>query len=190
MNMARGTTYRLGLKRRREGTTDYRRRTRYLVSGLPRLVVRRSNAHYFTHIVIPSESGDISVVSAHSRELSRDFGWKGHAASGASGYLTGYLCGKRALEAGIPEAILDVGLALPKAGSNLFAVLKGVIDAGLKVPCDERIFPSMERVRGDQLLEGEEDKGSTFRRKGIDLASLPKDFDSTIEKIGASKEES
>ena len=184
--MAKGTTYRVGFRRRREGKTDYRRRTRYLISGLPRLVVRKSNAHYFVHIAVPSDTGDMTVISAHSKELFKTFGWKGHEGCGTSGYLTGYLCGKRAVGAGIPKAILDAGLSIPRAGSNIFAVLRGAIDAGLKVPCDEGCFPEMGRIRGEVLAKAaEEDKGlARFRKKGLDVASLPKHFDETIEKIG------
>jgi large subunit ribosomal protein L18 len=155
--MAKGTTYRVGMKRRREGKTDYRRRTRYLLSGLPRLVVRRSNAHYFTHVIVPSDKGDMTLASAHSKELSSVFEWKGNGGRGTAGYLTGYLCAKRALSAGIEKAILDAGLCIPGAGSNTFAVLKGAVDAGLDVPCDEGIFPQMERIAGE---EGHEIRGT------------------------------
>jgi large subunit ribosomal protein L18 len=190
--MARSTTYRVGLRRRRQGKTDYRRRTRYLVSGLPRLVVRRSNAHYYVHILIPSEAGDLTVVSAHTKELSRAFGWKGHTGNGMSGYLVGYLCGKRALEAGIKEAILDTGLAVPKAGSNMYAVLKGAIDSGLTVPCDEGVLPTIERVRGDGVAEASKGKESPakYRKRDLNLSTLPEHFDETLGKIGASMEES
>ena len=39
---------------------------------------------------------------------------------------------------------------IPGAGSNTFAVLKGAVDAGLDIPCDEGIFPKMERIGGDE----------------------------------------
>lgn len=146
--MAKGTTYRVGMKRRREGKTDYRRRTRYLLSGLPRLVVRRSNAHYYAHVAVPSDMGDMTLASAHSKELT-SFDWNGNSGRGTAGYLTGYLCAKRTLHAGIGKAILDAGLTIPGAGSNTFAVLKGAVDAGLDVPCDEGIFPKMDRVKVD-----------------------------------------
>lgn len=182
--MAKGTTYRVGLRRRRDGRTDYRRRTRYLISGLPRLVVRRSNAHYFAHIIVSSENGDMTLISAHSKELARRFAWPGHGGNATSGYLTGYLCGKRALAAGISEAILDAGLSIPKAGSNIFAVLKGVVDAGLKVPCDEGIFPSMKKIRGEETIEaGGGEKSLRFRKKDLDVSALPRLLDETISKI-------
>jgi len=88
------------------------------------------------------------LASAHSKELS-SFKWDGNGGRGTAGYLTGYLCAKRAISAGIGKAILDAGLTIPGAGSNTFAVLKGAVDAGLEVPCDEGIFPKMERIKID-----------------------------------------
>ncbi len=180
--MASAKVYKVQLRRRREGRTDYRKRTRYLLSGLPRLVVRRSNAHYFTHISVPSEVGDITVVSAHSRELGRDFGWKGHGSNAASAYLTGLLCGVKARRAGISKAILDTGLLVPSAGSNVFAVAKGAIDAGLELPCDEGCLPPIERVRGD-IYASDPDRYQKFRGKAIDLKGLPAHFDEVASKI-------
>ncbi len=189
--MAKGRTYRVHFRRRREGKTDYRRRTRQLVSGLPRLVVRRSNAHYFVHVVVPSEDGDITVTSAHSKELVKSFGWEGHCSNSSSGYLTGYLCGKRSLAAGVNEAILDTGLVIPESGSDLFAVLKGAVDAGLEVPCDEECFPDMNMIEGEHLAE--EAKGDEeavgYRKKDLDLASLPDHFNKVIGRIDKEKEE-
>jgi len=189
--MARGTTYRLALKRRREGKTDYRRRTRYLVSGIPRLVARRSNAHYFAHVVVPSEKGDITVVSAHSKELARDFGWQGHGASASTGYLTGYLVGKRAVKGGVERAILDAGLVIPGAGSNIFALVKGAVDGGLKVPCDEGCYPKMGRIRGEEVAKAfaEDQSIARHRKKGLDLASLPRLMDEVLGKISSSVSE-
>ncbi len=186
--MARRKVYRVQLRRRREGKTDYRKRTRYLLSGLPRLVVRRSNAHYFVHIAVPSESGDITVASAHSKELARDFGWKGHGSCAASAYLTGLLCGVKAKRAGVSKAILDTGLLVPSAGSNVFAVAKGALDAGLEVPCDEGCLPPMERIRGD-MFASDPDRFQRFRARAIDLKELPAHFDEVVSKITSSTSE-
>ncbi len=189
--MAKGRTYRVSLKRRREGKTDYRRRTRYLVSGLPRLVVRRSNAHYFVHVVVPSEDGDITMSSAHSKELGSRFGWKGHGSNISAGYLTGYLCGKRSLQAGITEAILDTGLVIPEAGSNVFAVLKGAIDSGLEVPCDQGCFPDMDRIEGKSVAEAaeEDDEVKEYRGEGVEPGSLPDHFRDVLDEIDEQMEE-
>lgn len=189
--MARGTTYRVGLKRRRLGRTDYRRRTRYLISGLPRLVIRRSNAHYLAHVVVAREEGDLTVASAHSREVVGDYGWLGHTGSAASGYLTGYLCAKRAAKAGVDEAILDAGLLIPEAGSNVYATLKGAIDGGLKVPCDDGILPKMGRIRGDDLAKAAQEDESVlrFRKKGLDATSLPTHFDEVVQRMASGKKE-
>ncbi len=186
--MAKGPTYRLALKRRREGKTDYRRRARYLASGIPRLVVRRSNAHYFAHVVVPSDKGDITVVSAHSKELARDFNWHGHGACGSTGYLTGFLIGKRAVRAGVERAILDAGLLIPGARSNIFAVVKGAVDAGLKVPCDEGCYPKMERIRGEEVAKAfaEDPSIAKYRKKALDLASFPRLVDEVLARINSS----
>ncbi len=189
--MARGVTFTLGLKRRREGRTDYRRRSRYLVSGIPRIVVRESNAHYFAHVALPSDRGDITIVSAHSRELARDYGWKGHGSNATSGYLTGYLCGKRASKAGIEKAILDAGRRIPRAGTDIYAVVKGAIDGGLQIPCDEGCFPKMEKIKGQEVAKALEDDASvaSYRKKGVDLASLPQQFDEIVAKIDNNSKE-
>ena len=48
----------------------------------------------------------------------------------------------------IKEAILDLGLYPSTKGSRIYACVKGVLDAGLNIPCDESIFPSEERIKG------------------------------------------
>ena len=61
--------------------------------------------------------GDETLVSAHSKQLQK-MGWKGATANTAAAYLTGYLCGKRALKAGITEAVLDIGMRPAIRGSR------------------------------------------------------------------------
>jgi len=62
--------------------------------------------------------------------------------------LTGVLIGKRALEKGVKEAILDSGLYPSTKGSRIYAVVKGALDAGLKVPVGEEVLPSEDRIKG------------------------------------------
>jgi len=66
-------------------------------------------------------------------------------------YLTGLLAGKKALDKGIKEGILDIGRYRPSKGNKLFATLKGVVDAGIQCPHDEEIIPSEERILGKHL---------------------------------------
>jgi large subunit ribosomal protein L18 len=56
-----------------------------------------------------------------------------------------------AVKKGIKEGILDIGRYRPTKGSKLFAALKGVIDAGIECPYDEKKVPSEERLTGTHL---------------------------------------
>jgi len=95
-------------------------------------------------------SGDKILVAACSKELEK-LGWKASNQNTSAAFLTGLLLGKRALTAGVKEAILDIGLRRPSAGARVFAVLKGAVDAGLQVPHDEAVLPSEERIKGEHI---------------------------------------
>jgi large subunit ribosomal protein L18 len=96
--------------------------------------------------------GDKVLSSAVSNEL-RELGWNLSTSNTPAAYLTGYLAGKRALETGVEEAVLDMGLHVPTKGSRVFASLKGLLDAGLRIPCGDEILPSDERIRGEHISE-------------------------------------
>ena len=147
-----GPRYKVPLRRRREGKTDYRYRLRLLRSGLPRVVFRKSNKHVSIQFAEYDPSGDRIVSSAHSKELAK-FGWNHSTGTTPSAYLTGYLAAKRALRKGIGKAVFDLGLHVPTRGGRAFAGLKGVVDAGIKVPYDEKIVPPEERISGSHLGE-------------------------------------
>jgi len=155
MTMATGPRYKVPFRRRREGRTDYRRRTALIKSEKHRAVVRRSNKHMTVQFVTYDSAGDRIVASAVSTELEK-LGWtrSGRCAPGA--YLTGYLAGKRALGKGVGEAVLDLGLRKPVRGCTLFAVLKGVIDAGVKMPHDDGMLPPEDRIKGTHMKDGTE----------------------------------
>jgi large subunit ribosomal protein L18 len=134
--MAKNARYRVKLRRRREGKTDYQARKALVVSGKPRLVVRNTLKNAQAQIMIAKPHGDEVLAAAHSHELKK-FEWKAATGNLPAAYLTGLICGLRAKKAGVKEAVLDIGLVPPKKGSRLFAVLSGVLDAGLYVPHDE-----------------------------------------------------
>ncbi|MCD4740395.1 50S ribosomal protein L18 [archaeon] len=143
-------TYSMKLKRRREGKTDYKKRRALLKSGKPWLVARVKNNIVIAQVVDYEPSGDLIKASASSTELKK-YGWKGHTGNRSAGYLTGYLCAKRALENGIKTANLDIGLHSPVSGSGVFSILKGAVDAGLKIPHDSKCFPNEETF--DKTIE-------------------------------------
>ena len=144
--MARNARYRVQLRRRREGKTDYQARKALVVSGKPRLVARKSIKNMIAQIVFAKAQGDEVLASAHSSELAK-FGWKASTGNVPSAYLTGLLCGLRAKKEGISEAVFDIGLIPPTKGSRLFATLNGILDAGLEVPHSEEKLVK-ERVNG------------------------------------------
>jgi large subunit ribosomal protein L18 len=148
--MARDSRYRVQLRRRREGKTDYHARQAMVVSRKPRLVVRKSIKNMVAQVVVAKPKGDEVLVSAQSNELSSKFGWKASTGNVPAAYLTGLLCGLRAKKKGITEAILDIGLIPPTKGSRLFATLSGVLDSGLEVPHSEEKLVK-ERVNGTHI---------------------------------------
>ena len=151
--MAKGPSYNVPYRRRREGKTDYHRRKKLLISGLPRLVARKTNKHIIAQIVEASIEGDRVLASAHSSELRKKFGWLGSLKNLPAAYLTGLLCGYRALKKNIKKAILDIGLQTPSKGARVFAVMKGCIDAGIEIPHGEEILPSEERIKGQHISD-------------------------------------
>ncbi|MEF8873234.1 MAG: 50S ribosomal protein L18 [Candidatus Thermoplasmatota archaeon] len=150
--MAEGSRYRMPLKRRRQGKTDYRERLRLLKSGKVRAVVRPSNTMIRVQFIHYRPDGDEVKTAATSEHL-RDFGWNGYGNNLPSAYLVGYLAGRKAKEEGIEEAVLDIGLNHPEKGGRLFSALKGIVDAGVDVPHDPEVLPAEERIRGEHIGE-------------------------------------
>lgn len=144
-------------KRKREGKTDYKKRLKLLASKKPRLVIRKSLKNITVQIITYSSEGDRVVCHGHTRELVR-MGWRGYRRNLPAGYLVGYLCGKRAKIKKMDEAILDTGLYPSIKGSLIYAVVKGVIDAGVNVPCDEDVLPPQERLIGAHTKDPEKSK--------------------------------
>jgi large subunit ribosomal protein L18 len=146
--MAKGPRYRVHFRRRRESKTDYRRRLKLLLSRKPRMVVRKSNKHIIVQLIFSSDKGDVTLVSANSADLSK-YGFRLYKNNTPAAYLTGLLFGMKASANGHKDAVLDIGLRSPS--SRILAALKGAIDGGLNIPCDETVFPSDERIRGEHI---------------------------------------
>jgi large subunit ribosomal protein L18 len=149
--MKQGPRYHVKLRRRREGKTDHRKRLRLLRSRKTRIVVRNSLKNVIVQFVEYNEDGDKIIVSANSNELISKYQWKYSTSTTPAAYLTGLLAGKRAMDKGISEGILDIGRQLPVKGSKNFAALKGVLDAGIKCPHSNEKIPSEDRISGKHL---------------------------------------
>ncbi len=150
--MAEGPRYKMSLKRRREGKTDYRERLNLLKSGKVRAVVRPSNKKIRVQFVRYIPEGDAVEVTTTSEHIS-ELGWEGSGINIPSSYLVGYLAGMKAKEADIDEAVLDIGLNHPEKGGRLFSALKGMVDAGVDIPHDPDVLPSEERTKGEHIGE-------------------------------------
>ncbi|RLG22139.1 50S ribosomal protein L18 [Methanosarcinales archaeon] len=150
--MATGSNYRVPLRRRREGKTNYRKRLRLLLSKKPRMVVRKTNKMIILQLVEFSPEGDRTVLRCDGRTL-RKFGYEGSLKSVPASYLIGLLFGYEALKRGYKEAILDMGLHTSSRGSRIYAAVKGALDAGLHVPCSEEVIPEEERIRGEHIKD-------------------------------------
>ena len=192
--MARGPRYNVPFRRKREGKTDYRQRIRLIKSGLPRLVVRGSLKHFSAQVIKATVEGDKVLTSAHSKELKGDFGWLGGCGNIPAAYLTGYLCGLKALKKGVKEAVLDIGLHSPTKGARVFAALKGFLDAGLSVRHGEEILPGDERIKGQHIADyasmlSADNKDLYLKRfseylsRGLPPEDLPKHFSEVKDKI-------
>lgn len=139
-------------KRKKEGKTDYKQRILLLKSRKLRLVIRKSLNNILLQIVEYSPDGDKVLISTHSNQLKK-FNWKFHRSNMPSAYLTGLLCGMKAKSKKIKEAVLDIGLSKNVKKTAIYAALKGVIDAGLKVPASEEVFPSEDRISGKHISD-------------------------------------
>ena len=162
--MATGPRYKVAFRRRREGRTDYYVRRKLLRGGMTRAVVRRSARNVSVQFADFDMGGDTVAAAASSREL-KALGWEHSCSSIPAAYLTGYLAGKKALKAGIEEAVLDIGMQNPKHGGGLFATVSGMRDAGLEIPCSEDVLPEEDRLYGKHIGEGIEADVRTVKEK-------------------------
>ena len=165
------TTYRLKFRRKRNGKTDYSKRLALLKSKKNRFVVRKKNKMIIAQIVQYEPQGDKTLINTTSLELKK-YGYKGHGGNVCAAYLTGFLCGRKALKKKINEAILDIGRASPVRGSNVFAALKGAVDSGIKIPYNEEILPEKDRVLGKKIEE--------YRKITLNIEDIKKHIEEKI----------
>lgn len=192
--MPLGPNYRIPYSRRREGKTDYKARRALVLSKIPRFIVRSSLKYMTVQIVEAQPKGDRVITSANSRELINAYGWKGSCSNLPSAYLTGFLCGLRAVRKDVKKAILDIGLFYPTKGSRLFASLKGATDAGIEIPCEKEKLPDESRVSGQHIAEYAKQLStseqtayrtqfSKYIKGNLQPEQLPTHFSETKEKI-------
>lgn len=188
--MAHGSRYKVAFKRRSEGKTDYGARIKLIELDKARLVVRLTNSHVIAQIIKIAPEGDETIISAHSNELKK-MGWLGSTKNSSAAYLTGFLCGKKALAEDVDEAVLDIGLKSPTKGTKVFAALKGAVDSGLYVPHGESVLPDDSRIRGEHVAQYAESlsedelkqKFGAYLKNGLSPKDLPDHFEKIKQKI-------
>lgn len=163
--MAHGARYRVPFRRRREGRTDYKRRVQLLKGRQPRVVVRRSLTNMRVQVIGYTPEGDKVLASADGRELAK-LGLDGTSGKSVpAAYLTGVLAGQRAKQAGVTEAVLDLGRQFPAKGGRVFAALAGVLAAGVDVPHDEEVLPDQDRLKGGHIEGFDSSKVDTVKNR-------------------------
>ncbi|MHA1860396.1 MAG: 50S ribosomal protein L18, partial [Candidatus Asgardarchaeia archaeon] len=101
----------------------------------------------------------------------------------------GLLIGKRALKKRIKSAVLDIGVQKSIKGSRIYALLKGVVDAGLKVPHSPDVLPPEDRIKGEHIVKyAKELKEGNKERYRIQFSrtnpeELPRMFEEVKSKI-------
>lgn len=132
-------------RRRQENKTDYVARLAILKSNKARLLVRRTNRYLIVQFVTSNDAQDSVLLTVNSRDL-LEKGWpadkKGSLKSRAAAYLTGMLAAKTAMTKGIKEAVFDSGMHRNIGKSRIYSVLKGAVDAGLKIPHSADVLPN------------------------------------------------
>ena len=139
-------------QRRLKKKTDYKSRLALLKSGKPRLVIRKTNRYILAQIVESDIAKDKVIVSVTSKDLLTK-GWPkenaGSLKSLPAAYLTGYILAEKVKESG-KEMILDIGMHRNISQSRIYAVLKGALDAGLKVNHNEKALPTEEQINKNE----------------------------------------
>lgn len=151
--MAKGPKYHVPFRRRREGKTNYHRRLILVRSRRNRLVIRCSLKHTIVQVSESHVKGDKVLAVATTKHLSKNYGWNYNTGNLPASYLAGYLCGLRAKKAGVEDAILDVGILVHD--NRVKAAFKGFLDAGIKIPYDQKWFGKSldERITGKHIAE-------------------------------------
>jgi len=152
------------LKRRKlEGRTDYGKRLKLLKSNSPRLVFRKTNRYIIAQYITSRQAQDKIEIGITSKKL-KEFGWPeefdGSLKSIPAAYLTGLVMGREINKKRLKTPIVDFGMMGVLAKNRGYAFLKGIVDAGVKIKCDEEQFPEEERISGKNLKE---DFSKTFK---------------------------
>lgn len=141
-------------RRRRQNKTDYLKRLKLLKAGVPRVVFRKTNKYIIAQYTTSRQAQDKIEIGVNSKHLI-GYGWpkglEGSLKSIPAAYLVGLLMGKKIIERKLESPIVDFGMLRALHKTKIYAFLKGVIDAGIKIKSTEKIFPSEDRIKGKHM---------------------------------------
>lgn len=142
--------------RRKARKTDYKKRFGMLKSEKPRLVMRKTNKYIIAQYVTSDETKDMVEIGVTSKHLMK-YGWpekfRNSLKSIPAAYLTGLLIGKKITKEKKETPIIDLGMLRSLHKTKVFAFIRGIIDSGLEIKHDEKIFPEENRIKGKDLKE-------------------------------------
>lgn len=142
--------------RRKLGKTDYGKRKKLLRGNSPRIVFRRTNRYVIAQYITTKEAKDSIEIGVTSKNLEK-YGWpkefEGSLRSITASYLTGILIGKKILKEKKEIPVFDLGMISSAHKTRPYAFLKGLVDAGLKISHDKKVFPEEDRIEGKHLKE-------------------------------------
>ncbi|MCL5101710.1 MAG: 50S ribosomal protein L18 [Candidatus Parvarchaeota archaeon] len=165
--------------KRNNRETNYRKRLALLKSGLPRLVVRKTNSMITGQIIEYGENGDKTTASVYSKDLSK-YGWALGVKNIPAAYLTGFLLAKKAKS---KEAILDKGNRTLKKDSFIYYFVKGAQDGGINTHAGELPI-SEDRLYGLHIVNHYEKKtGNQFKSLGEKVKNIREEINKVLEKI-------
>ena len=141
----------LDKQRRLKNKTNYTKRLILLKGNSNRLVIRKTNRYLILQIVTSEDAKDKVIYNVNTKELLKH-GWsedkKGSLKSIPAAYLGGLLLGKKSKDLK-KRVILDTGLIPNTKGSKIYAVVKGIADAGIEINYGEKVLPTEERIAGE-----------------------------------------
>ncbi|MBU0894331.1 MAG: 50S ribosomal protein L18 [Nanoarchaeota archaeon] len=140
-------------RRRKESKTNYSKRIKLLKSMSPRIVFRKTNKYLIAQYILSKEAQDKVEIGVNSKDLIK-YGWPkefiGSLKSIPAAYFTGFLIGEE-IKTKKETPIIDFGMIRNLHKTKIYAFLKGLVDAGVKIKTKEKVFPSEDIIKGSNL---------------------------------------
>jgi large subunit ribosomal protein L18 len=141
-------------------------------------VIRKSSKKIIAQLIEYDPLGDKVLATVTSTKL-LSMGWNASTSNLPAAYLTGIMIGVLSKKKKISRATLDIGMNAHVKGSRVYSCLKGAIEGGLEVTCDDSTFPPDERLYGQHIMTyAKKSSDNTqqfhkYREKCFDMSQFP-----------------